>query len=292
MTDTKIALLDDRGIVRVTGEDATAFLDNLVTQDVTGMAEGEARFAALLTPQGKILFDFFVVRTDDGYLLDIARDKAADLAKRLTLYKLRAKVAIGEMTGNNAVIAAWGGQDKSPSLGSFYRDPRSKKLGERGTGIAPSPADAPESVASYHAHRIAHGIPEGGKDYPFGDTFPHEANMDRLNGVSFTKGCFVGQEVVARMQHKTVVRKRIITVTAASPLTSGATVTTGEATIGTIGSVAGASALAMLRLDRVVEAIAKGDAIMAGGVPLAVDAGELDVYRAETVHKAEKVIRI
>ena len=295
MSDTKNALLDDRGVVRVTGEEATPFLDNLVTNDLEGMADGEARFAALLSPQGKILFDFFVVRTADGYLLDIARDKAAELVKRLTLYKLRAKVEFVHLEGIARVFARWQRECILPEPVQLFDDPRRHELGERAiwqSDLIRHPVHHPawtgENVAAYHAHRIALGIPEGGKDYIFGDTFPHEADMDRLHGVSFTKGCFVGQEVVARMQHKTVVRKRIVHVQAAAPLTSGAEVNAGDAVIGSIGSVSGSQGLAMLRLDRAIEAIDKGEAITTAGQSIAIDSIALTSYRTEAARKAEE----
>jgi hypothetical protein len=121
---------------------------------------------------------------------------------------------------------------------------------------------------AYHAHRIALGVPEGGKDYPFGDAFPHEADLDLLHGVSFDKGCFVGQEVVSRMQHRANVRKRVVPIEGEARLASGAEVTVGTAVIGTVGSVADRQALAMVRLDRWAEAKAKGEPVRAGGVPI------------------------
>lgn len=291
MQADKITLLTDRGVVRVTGEDATSFLDNLVTNDLEGMAEGEARFAALLTPQGKILFDFLVVRTADGYLLDIARDKAAELVKRLVLYKLRAKVMLEDCAATYTVGVAWDGSGGVPSASIPYRDPRAADAGQRFIAQAqvPPPArqQATDGAQAFWRHLIALGIPEGGRDYAFGDAFPHEANMDRLQGVSFSKGCFVGQEVVARMQHKTVVRKRITRVTGASPLVAGAEVKAGEATIGTVGSVAGNEALAMVRLDRAIEALDKGEAITAGGVPIIVDPAALNTYRVDADRKSD-----
>jgi tRNA-modifying protein YgfZ len=307
MSDTKIAPLDDRGVVRVSGEDADSFLDNLVTNDVTGMADGEARFAALLTPQGKILFDFFVVRMADGYLLEVARDKAVELVKRLTLYKLRAKVDITDASGGAYhVMAHWPdapAQLGAPPKGSvLYRDPRHSNLGTRAAIRVPGEPEQSRNVMminptkpydDYHAHRISLGIPEGGKDYAYGDAFPHEANMDRLAGISFTKGCFVGQEVVARMQHKTVVRKRVVRVEAPGSLASGTEVKAGEAVIGSIGSVSGTQGLAMLRLDRVIEALDKGEAVNADGQPLTVDKTMLEWFRGDSTTKAaEKAARI
>ena len=286
MSQARWTKLSDRGVISIAGEDARPFLDNLVTSDVSDLGNGEARFAALLTPQGKILFEFFAVWDDRNrrFLLDVARDKISDLVKRFALYKLRAKVTIANESEQFAVGAAWhGARDLLKQYCLCYADPRRDQLGLRLIATADF---VPQILAAlgqevspdaYHARRIALGIPEGGKDYAFGDAFPHEVNMDRLNGVSFSKGCFVGQEVVARMQHKTVVRKHIVRVTGTVPLTTGAEIKVGEATIGTVGSVSANSGLAMLRLDRVIEALDKGQAITSGGHPLTVDAEPLDL---------------
>ena len=304
MSETKIARLEDRGVVRVTGEDALAFLDNLVTNDLTDQKMGEARFAALLTPQGKILFDFLIVRVADGYLLDVAHAKAAELVKRLGLYKLRAKVDVADTsTGAYVVMAYWGdGASKrgpGPEGSAFYCDPRARKLGWRAAVRVPGANDDARTVTlirptkpydDYLAHRVALGVPEGGKDFAFGDTFPHEANMDRVAGVSFSKGCFVGQEVVARMQHKTVVRKRIVAVTgpAGAPLASGADIAVGEAVIGKLGTAAGSTGLALVRLDRVIEALDKGQDVVCDGQTVTVELTALQSYRAESAAKAEQ----
>lgn len=119
---------------------------------------------------------------------------------------------------------------------------------------------------AYHAHRIGLGVPEAGKDFAIGETFPHEADLDLLHGVSFEKGCFIGQEVVARMKHRGSVRKRVVPVEAAAPLRSGAAILVGDAEIGRIGSVAGAHGLALVRLDRAAEASAKGQKLLADGI--------------------------
>ena len=302
MRQASWTILGDRGVEPVTGAEAETFLDNLVTNDVTSMTNGEGRFAALLTPQGKILFDFFICSNPmrETFFLEVARDKAAELVKRLALYKLRAKVEIENYSDQLTVAALWAAQTEPIADGLVaFHDPRLESLGyrilvksDRAEDLLP-PLGTAVTPADYHAHRIAHGIPEGGKDFPFGDTFPHEANMDRLNGVSFTKGCFIGQEVVARMQHKTVVRKRIVRVTGDAPLAMGTEVRIGEATLGAIGSVAGTAALAMLRLDRVIEALDKGQPITASGQPITVDPEALQLFADETTRKAtEKANRI
>jgi tRNA-modifying protein YgfZ len=280
MTSARIALLADRGVVRVTGEDAEKLLQGIISNDMDLLASQPAIHAALLTPQGKILFDFFVVKIGGGFLLETARDKAGDLAKRLNLYKLRAKVDIRDASDDYRVSALWG-----PSPHNFgetagtvsFPDPRLPALGSRilsearlAANVAAATNGVDASPEAYHAHRIALGVPEGGQDYAFGDTFPHEADLDQLNGVSFSKGCFVGQEVVSRMQNRANVRKRVVPSEGEAALTPGVEVQAGAATIGTVGSVAGKLALALLRLDRAAEAKAKGQALTAHGVPLAL----------------------
>lgn len=288
MTTTDVALLADRGVLSLTGADAVDFLDNLATNDLSGMAVGEMRFAGLLTPQGKILFEFFALRTAEGWLLDTLAARAGDLLKRLTMYKLRAKIALADVSADYAVAAAWGGEKPAPAEGWCAADPRHPDLGWR--LIVPSTAAANLESATeeaYHRHRIAVGVPEGGRDYPLGDTFPHEAGYDRFAGVSFTKGCFVGQEVVARMQNKTVVRKRVVSISGSAPLRTGAEIRIGTATIGTIGSVEGSRGLAILRLDRAAEAADKGQILTTDNdVVITPDLAALDRYRASAAAKA------
>lgn len=270
------ALLADRGVVRVAGEEAGKFLQGLVTNDLAALDKQAAVHAGLLTPQGKILFDFFVVKSRYGLLLETAGDKAADLAKRLRFYRLRAKIEIEDVSGELAVAAAWGEAQKTEggSQTVVFVDPRLAAMGTRELipvrGGRMDGADLAQGAApeAYHAHRIALGVPEGGKDYVFGDTFPHEADLDQLNGIAFDKGCFVGQEVVSRMQHRGSARKRVVPIEGEGALTPGAQITAGSAPIGSVGSVAGTRALALMRLDRAAEAQAKGVRLEAGGVAI------------------------
>ena len=283
MSTTVVALLPDRGVVSLSGTDAADFLDNIVTNDLSGIRVGGARFAGLLTPQGKILFEFFALRTEEGFLLETRADRAAYLLKRLTMYKLRAKITLADVSPDYGVASAWGPEAPSIEDGWCYADPRDPDLGWRLMVPRAKLESLPGQVVSealYHERRVALGVAEGGFDYALGDTFPHEANYDRLHGVSFTKGCFVGQEVVARMQNKTVVRKRVTLVTGAEPLTTGAEIKIGAAVIGTIGSVAGSHGLALLRIDRAAEAADKGEPLTAGAATIVVDTAALDRYRA------------
>ena len=268
--------LRDRGVVRVSGEDAASFLQGVLTNDVETLKPLEARYAALLSPQAKILFDFLVVAipADSGaaFALDCAASQAADLAKRLGFYRLRAKVTIADETADQGVVAYWGdAPDKAPG-GIVYLDPRAHALGHR--EILPRAraiAIGDASLADYEALRISLGVPRGGVDFAYGDAFPHDVNMDLLNGVDFEKGCYVGQEVVSRMKHRGGVRKRIVRVKldGAAPA-AGAPVMDGELPVGTLGASAGAHALALLRLDRVEEAKAAGRGLSAAGVGVEV----------------------
>ena len=271
----KAAVLEDRAVIRVGGEDATSFLQGLLTNDVERLGPSEARYAALLTPQGKILFDMIVVRApgeEPSYLIDCAAAQAADLAKRLGFYKLRAKVAIANESDDRAVVAFWGSEPPGVDDGVLYADPRDPRLGWR--AILPRPTAAAlgsEHVNEYEGLRIAVGAPKGGLDFAYGDTFPHDANLDLLHGVDFDKGCYVGQEVVSRMKHRGTARKRIARVKLSGPSPApGTPVLDRELAVGALGSSSGREALALLRLDRAEEATAAGRTLSAGGVDLAL----------------------
>ncbi|WP_413988810.1 YgfZ/GcvT domain-containing protein [Labrys okinawensis] len=263
--------LPDRAVLRLSGEDARSWLANLVTCDIAGLKPGGGRWGALLTPQGKILFDFLATTDEDGRLyLDTDRTRAGDFAKRLNFYRLRAKVAVEDLSEGWSVHAALP-PGIAPEAGAIaFADPRHPGLGQR--ILLPEAGVVDEAaMAAYHARRISLGIPEGGKDFAFGDTFPHEALMDMLDGVDFKKGCYVGQEVVSRMQHRGTARTRIVPVTATSSLpATGAEIRIGDKPAGTLGSSAGSHGLALLRLDRVEEGADKGKVLATGEIGLAV----------------------
>jgi folate-binding protein YgfZ len=275
----KAALLPDRGVVKVSGEDARNFLNGLVTTDVTELAPGVGRFGALLTPQGKIIVDFLITEAPSGhgggFLIDCPRALAQGLADKLGFYKLRAKVAVENLSDSLGVLAAWDGDfTLKPDLS--YADPRHPALGWR----ILIPEELKQKVADligadlvdsglYEAHRIASGAPRGGLDFMYGDAFPHETNMDRLHGIDFDKGCYVGQEVVSRMQHRGTARTRTVKVLldgfAPEP---GTAILAGDKQVGTIGSTAGQHGLALIRTDRVTNALEAGLALTAGGLGL------------------------
>ena len=277
----KAALLPDRGVIKVVGDGARNFLHGLVSADVLELKPGEARFCALLTPQGKIIADFFVTEAPPaqggGFFLDVARSLAAVVVAKLNLYKLRARLIIEDLSEILGVLAAWDGEAKT-AYGLGYTDPRLLALGLR-VMVAPHLAAAGAAdlgaalvdAGAYEAHRIALGVPSGGIDFHYGDAFPHEADMDQLHGIDFAKGCYVGQEVVSRMEHRGSARTRAVPVRyeGAAP-TAGSAVTAGERQLGTMGSTAGGHGLALLRLDRVADALSSGQQLLAGGVAISL----------------------
>jgi tRNA-modifying protein YgfZ len=264
------ALLPGRSVLEIAGEDRLSFLQGLVTNDVEGLAEGEGRFTGLLSPQGKILFDFFIVSAGDVFLVDCSSEFSAGLSKRLALYRLRARVTIADVSDRWRVAAAWGDEVAGWAKANtpvVYRDPRLRVLGFRLLVLESHQPEFSASFADYEAMRIALAVPEGGKDYAYGDAFPHEACLDLLHGVSFKKGCFVGQEVVSRMQHRGTARARVLAASAKQLLPQGgADILTGGLAVGRLGSVAGQRGIALARVDRVREALEKGQTFTTGNV--------------------------
>jgi folate-binding protein YgfZ len=274
--DELVCLLGDRGVIEVAGADATGFLQRLITNSVLNIPKGEGRYAGLLTPQGKLLFDFFVVPLpegpDAGYLIDCAGKQTADLVKQLNLHKMRAKIAIEDKSKKFAVVAIFGGEMAAGLEGVCYRDTRAAGMGLRiiARGDALAKLDRAEA-SRYEAHRIAQGVPKGGVDFRYGDAFVHDVNLDLMNGVDFKKGCYVGQEVVARVQYRNSARRRIVKIHFDGPAPAqGTQITAGETNIGQVGSTAGVEGLAMVRLDRLEEARVAGVALKAGDVAVDV----------------------
>ncbi|WP_420959964.1 YgfZ/GcvT domain-containing protein [Brucella sp. IR073] len=256
--------LSDRALVLVTGEEAEKFLQAIITTDLSDLSEGELKPGALLTPQGKILFDFLVSRVEGGLRFDLPASKAADFAKRLTLYRLRSKAEISLQ--NEAYISvSWKNDSDSSYNDSILYDRRfqSELKVLRHYGVPGSTVDETQWMAL----RIAHGVAESGDDFALGDAFPHDVNLDQTGGVSFRKGCFIGQEVVSRMQHRGTARRRVLVATGEAALPApGTPLSAGGREIGTLGSVANDKALALVRIDRVKEAMDAGMPIFAGEV--------------------------
>jgi folate-binding protein YgfZ len=275
----KAALLPDRGVVKVVGAPARGFLNGLLTADIGRVTPQRPCFAALLTPQGKIVADGIVAEAPaadgGGFFIDCARALAVTLVDKLNFYKLRSPIIAEDLSEVLGVLAVWDGRGET-DYGLAYPDPRLPALGQR-VMLPPHLAkDAAGDLGAelvdataYEAHRIALGVPRGGLDFSYGDAFPHETDMDQLNGVDFDKGCYVGQEVVSRMEHRGNARTRVVPVAfdgyAPEP---GAQVTAADKAIGTFGSSVAGHALALLRLDRAADAIAAGAPLVAGGATL------------------------
>src|SRR3954469_11835414 len=273
------ALLPDRGIVKVSGEDARKFLNGLLTADTNKVTPQRAAFAALLTPQGKIMVDMIVAEAaaedGGGFFLDVPRALTRTLADRLGFYKLRAKVTVEDLSDALGVMAAWNGTGATDAA-LCYADPRLPQLGMRCILPAEVVAEAAGELgatltdaSTYEAHRIALGIPGGGLDFNYSDAFPHEADMDQLGGVDFEKGCYVGQEVVSRVEHRNSARSRVVPIVYDDYApSSGLPVMAGEKQVGMLGSTAGGNGLALLRLDRVADALASATPLSAGGIAI------------------------
>ncbi|WP_421398675.1 YgfZ/GcvT domain-containing protein [Agrobacterium fabrum] len=258
------AFLADRRLIRVSGTGTEEFLNNLITADIENLPEGEARASALLTPQGKILFDFLIWRDGGDYLVETGAAEQDALLRRLTMYKLRAPVEL-KAEDLEGVSVFWG--ESVPDAG--VRDSRFAKAGvdlRRVPG-----ASASGGASAYEALRVEHGIAESGRDYALQDAFPHDVLMDVNDGVSFKKGCFVGQEVVSRMKHRGTARRRVVTVSADETLpASGTEITANGKPVGALGTVYGNRALAIVRIDRIADALAAGTPLLADNLAVSM----------------------
>ncbi|WP_341915800.1 folate-binding protein [Ferrovibrio terrae] len=251
MADLTCAALPDRALLSLGGDEAAGFLDALVSNSVTGLERGQAAYAALLSPQGKFLHDFFVTPDPNtsGLLLDVAAERLPDLQRRLTLYRLRAKVTIAPVDGVRC-YALFGGAAPS-AVGIQFADPRLPAMGWR--LWLPDQADPPlppADPAVYHAHRIALGVPDGVRDIEIDKGLLLENHFEALHGVDFKKGCYIGQELTARTKYRGLVKKQLCRVQATQPLPPpGTPITANGQEVGQLRSSSGSIGLALLRLD-------------------------------------------
>lgn len=236
-------ILKDRGVVEVSGPDASTFLQGLITNDMKGVADGRAVYAALLTPQGKIIHDFLIAQgPGDAFWLDCVKANASDLAARLKKYKLRAKVTITDRSADLHVVA-------NGKADVTFEDPRLAALGRR--AITATPGDAQTDARAYDEHRLSLGVPDAATDIPPETFFPLDCNFEELHGVDFNKGCYIGQELTARMKHRASARRRMLPVTADAALPPpGTTLKLGATDIGELRGAIGKRGIALVRLDR------------------------------------------
>jgi folate-binding protein YgfZ len=255
--------LAGRAVISVSGPEAQDFLQNLVTADISGLAKGKAAYAALLQPQGKILFDFFIVNLGERYAIDCSAAQRDELLKKLNHYKLRAKVTIAASDEDVGVAYM------RPDSGIIYADPRAAQLGLR--VIAPKGLLPPQSANAYNGARIRLGLGDSDADLGSGELFPHEANLDQLGGVGMSKGCYIGQEVVSRMEHRGTARSRILPVyVPEGPPAKGSEIRANGKAVGTLLSSDGKDALALIRLDRLKDAVEARDPLLTEGRPVHV----------------------
>lgn len=257
----KIVTLQDRGVVEIIGADRVSFLQGLVSNDVGLAAPGRAVWAALLTPQGKWLADFFIITEGERLLLDCERAQAPMLVKLLSRYRLRAKVVLRDASEAFHVAVAWDGAPDCPGA-IVVADPRNDTAGWRVLSAEPL-ADTAD-VAGWQAHRIALGLPDGSRDMEADKSVLLEAGFDELGGVSWTKGCYMGQELTARTKYRGLLKRRLVPVRVTGPLPApGTPVTHGAQEVGTLRYGVGDTAMALLRLEAIgADGLQCGEAVL------------------------------
>ena len=261
---TWIARLQDRGVIGIAGDDRVAFLNGLVSNDVAKAAAGCAVWAALLTPQGRYLADFFIFAGERQLWLDTERGRAAELLRRLGRFRLRAKVELRDESDSLAVYAAWGGP--APDVAVAAPDPRLPAAGYR--IISGEPLHETASAAAYDAYRLSLGLPDGTRDLEPGKTLLLEAGFDELHGIAWDKGCYMGQELTARTKYRGLVKRRLVPVTLNGPPPPPGTPVLAEGQeVGVLRSTAGQAGLAMLRLDALEKPLTTGAAALNPALP-------------------------
>ncbi len=289
MTIKRFVTLKRRGVLRIAGEDRVGFLQGLVSNDVTRVSPERAIYAAFLTPQGKYLHDFFIAALGDALVLDCEAERLDDLRRRLSVYRLRTKIAIEDASQQLSVAAALGdGTARSLALdgeagsatpsadGAAFVDPRLAKAGAR--IIAPPEAAAaalkaagfaPSGEADYEKHRLDCGLPDGSRDLVVEKAILLESNFEEMNGLDWDKGCYLGQELTARTKYRGLVRKRLIPVTIVGPAPeTGTPVMVGDHEAGEMRSSFDGLGLALLRVERIEEAAQSGGRLRAGEATL------------------------
>ncbi|OIS93812.1 CAF17-like 4Fe-4S cluster assembly/insertion protein YgfZ [Brucella cytisi] len=265
-TAVEVVNLSNRALVHITGEEAEKFLQAVITTDLDKLGLEDLKPGALLAPQGKILFDFLVSRIDGGLRFDLPASIAADFIKRITLYRLRAKAEITQLP-ESLVSVSWQTESHPSQNDSIKRDSRFPT--ELNVRRIYGPADCTSDESAWTQLRAEYGIAEGEADFAYNDVFPHDVNFDQTGGVSFPKGCFIGQEVVSRMQHRGTARRRVLVARSEESLPPmGTPVTVDGRDIGTIGSSADTIGIALVRIDRAKDAIDAGSPILAGETPI------------------------
>jgi len=268
---SRLTFLPSRGVIAVSGPDARELLQGLITNDVDLVSETCAIYAALLTPQGKLMFDFFIIERDGRLLLDCHKDHLPALLKRLTMYRLRAQVELEDLSAKYRIAVAFDGDATGDGLpGAHFTDPRLDALGHRLILADDEDIQANAAEADFETWRLSLGVPNIPADAGQDKTFMLEANFDELHGVDFAKGCYIGQELASRMKRRNGLRKRLLPVNVDGPLPpEGTPIMAGDRNLGDMRTGIGNRAIAFLRVDRLKEA--QGNQLTADGIPLVVD---------------------
>ena len=270
MPSLKLSTLSERGVLSVSGPDSREFLQGLISNNINKVTPVQAIYAALLTPQGKYLFDFFIAQMGDALYLDCEKARIAELHKRLRMYKLRADVELADVSEEYAVSAIWGddaanafglsgdlGNTKSTSDHSIYLDPRLSEAGVRvifHSSISDSFTQGIETIAAtsedYDLHRISLGLPDATRDLVIDKSILLESGFDELNAIDWQKGCYMGQELTARTKYRGLVKKRLVPVNIEGPAPeAGTPIMAGDKNAGELRSSVGTQGIALLRLD-------------------------------------------
>lgn len=285
MTKPNLTILPDRGLIAVAGDDARSFLQGIVSNDMEKVSQEKAGYGAFLTPQGKYLFDFFMVEHAGRILIETEVSRIPDFIKRLSLYKLRANVALNDVSGDYLVAAAFGPDSLAAlSLPSepgsciitgaciAFTDPRLSDAGARliissdnSDDILSNPIFQHASLETYDIHRINLGLPDSSRDMVVEKSVLLENGFDELNGVDWHKGCYMGQEVTARTKHRGLLKKRLLPVTIdGAPPAAGTPIMAGDREAGEMRSSCGNAGMALIRLDYLDESVTPESPLRAG----------------------------
>ncbi|ENN93420.1 YgfZ/GcvT domain-containing protein [Bartonella bovis] len=265
--------LKNRKIIKVIGEEATRFLQALITIDVEKINSQELFPSALLSPQGKIIADFLIGKIDQGYMIDISAPLADSFQKRLILYKLHAKVKITQPLQEVTTIS-WQDEINTFDFSSSFIDKRFPQKEKMVRIYEKIPFLAPEHNDNWNRMRIRYAIAESGQDYEIGKVFPHDINYDQISGLSFNKGCYIGQEVVSRMYHRRAARRRLLIVKGQHNLKPGSTIEAGTKILGELGTCVENEALALMRIDHVKDAMNKHIPFTIENLPVTISIAE------------------
>ncbi|MDZ7823298.1 MAG: folate-binding protein [Ahrensia sp.] len=257
-------ILADKKLVSFEGPDAAHLLQSVLTCNIETLQKGVAQIGALLSPQGKILFELLISKqSDDRFLIEIDADQAASFKQRMTMYRMRSQVEISEPS-ESLVRISW--DDDSTDHASALRDVRFRS----GNVFRSYLSDGGSTDRTeWDRLRIEQGVPEAGRDYALGDAFAHDVSFDQNGGVDFKKGCYIGQEIVSRMHHRATARRRFL-IASFEAIPSGVEIVADGKPLGALGTTIGNQALALCRIDRVKEAIDVGHAITVGGTQIAL----------------------